>query len=129
MAIGGLISVSIPDRTRGEAETTDTASGGSRAYFAGLREGGSVTLSFRHNPDNLGQKELESNFNLAGGSTAVKQCVITLPDPATSSAGSRTYTFDAFVTTPPTGELDLVGDEAAVQSATLKVAGAVTIAP
>jgi len=31
VAIGGLISVGVPDRSRGEAETTDTGDGGDRA--------------------------------------------------------------------------------------------------
>lgn len=126
--VGGLISVGVPDRTRGEAETTDTDSGGSRSYIAGLREGGSVELTFRHDPDDVGQTELETNYD-ADGSSAIQECVITLPAASISASGGRSYTFDAFVTTPPTGDLPLEADEVAEQSATLKVAGAVTPAP
>lgn len=123
--VGGLIAVSVPDRSKGEAETTDTGSGGDRSYIPGLREGGSVELTFRHDPDDAGQTALETNYD---ADDATVEIIITLPASATSASGSRTYTFDAFVTTPPSGELDLIGDEAAEQSATLKVAGPVTIA-
>lgn len=125
--VGGLISVSIPDRSRGEAETTDTDSAGDRAWIAGLREGGSVELTFRHDPDDTGQLQLETNFN-AAGAAAIESCVITLPAAATAASGSRTYTFNAFVTTPPSGDLGLADDEAAEQTATLKLAGTVVIA-
>ncbi len=125
--VGGLVSVGVPDRSRGEAETTDTDSGFDRSYIAGLREGGVVELTFRHDPDDAGQVALETNYD-ADGATAIEEIIITLPDVGTSSSGGRTYTFDGFVTTPPTGDLGLVDDEAAEQSATIKVATAVTIA-
>ena len=125
--IGGLISVSVPDRSKGEAETTDTGSGFDRAYIAGLREGGSIELTFRHDPDDTGQIALETNYD-ADGPAAIEEVVITLPSAATAATGSRTYTFDAFVTKPPTGDLGLTDDEAAEQSATLKVATAVSVA-
>lgn len=125
--VGGLISIGIPDRSRGEAETTDTDSAFDRSWIAGLREGGSVELTFRHDPDDVGQIQLETNFD-ADGQAAVEECVITLPAGATSASGSRTYTFDGFVTTPPTGDLGLDQDEAAEQTATIKLAAGVTIA-
>lgn len=123
--VGGLISVGVPDQTRAEVETTDSDSGFDRTFLPGLRDGGTVALSFRHDPVDAGQLELETNFGL-DGSGAVKQCVITLP--AAAKAPARTYTFDGFVTKPPTGELALVDDNVAVQSATIRVAGPVTIA-
>lgn len=127
--VGGLVSVSVPDRTRGEVETTDSGSGGTRAYLPGLREGGSVKLTFRHNPQDVGQLALEANYAAAAGAAAtLETCVITLPDAATSSTGSRTYTFQGFVTEAPSGDLALIDDNAAEQSCTVKVAGAVTIA-
>ena len=126
--VGGLIGVGVPDRTRGEAETTDTNDSFDRKYIAGLREGGGVELTFRHDPDDAGQAALEANYG-ANGPSAIEQCVITLPAAATSASGSRTYTFDGFVTAAPSGDLGLVDDEAAEQSATIKVAGAVTVAP
>lgn len=125
VSVGGLIGVSIPARTRGDAETTDSGSTGDRRYIAGLREGGSVTLTFRHDPGNTGQQQLETNYGL-DGSGAVKTCVITLPTTAGSPA--RTYTFDGYVSQPPAGDLDLVADGVAIQTAVIKVAGPVTIA-
>lgn len=123
-SIGGLTVVSIPDRTKGEAEVTDTNSAYNREYFPGLRDAGSVTLTFRQIKEDVGQLKLESNFAL-DGSAAVKTCVITLP----AAAGSpvRTYTFLAFVIAAPTGDLNLTDDAAAEQTATLRVAGLVTI--
>ena len=121
--VGGLIGLSTPDRERGSAESTDTESGFDRTYLAGLREGGSVELTFRHNPDDEGQLELETNYDAAD---PVVECIITLPVGATTASGSRTYTFDGFVTTPPAGDLDLVDDSVAEQTATIKVASAVT---
>ncbi len=127
IAIGGLISVGMPDRTRGEAETTDTNSLGQRRYIAGLREGGSIELTFRHDPDDVGQIQLETNYN-ADGAAAEEEVVITLPADATAGSGSQTYTFDAFVTSITSGELGLESDEAAEQTATLKLATKATIA-
>lgn len=124
--IGGLISVSIPDRTRGEAEVTDSDSAGDREWIAGLREGGSVELTFRHDPDDAGQQALQWNFDTPAGN-AIVPCRITLPEAATSSGGSRTFNFDGFVTAPPQGALGLVDDEAAEQTATIKVAGPVSV--
>lgn len=122
--VGGLITVAIPDRSRGEAEITDTNSAWQREYYPGLREGGSVSLTFRHVKEDVGQLKLESNYVL-DGSAAVKSCTITLP--ATAGSPVRTYTFNAFVTAPPSGDLNLTDDAVAEQTATLKVAGAVTI--
>lgn len=123
-AIGGLLTVGIPDRTRGEAETTDSASAFNREYYPGLREGGSVQLTFRHNPGDVGQLKLESNY-LLDGSAAIKSCTIQLP--AGYGTPQRMYTFNAFVTAPPAGDLNTIDDAVAEQQATLKVAGAVTI--
>lgn len=125
IVLGGLVSVSVPERTRGEAETTDSAAGGDRSYIAGLREGGSINLAFRHDPTDTGQLQLETNFGL-DGSAAVKSVVITLPLSAKNPA--RTYTFNGFVTTAPSGDLGLVDDDVAMQNAVIKVAGPVTIA-
>jgi hypothetical protein len=125
--IGGITSISIPDRTRGEAETTDTDSGGDREYIVGLREAGTVDISFRHDPDDSGQQELDTQYDAAAGS-AIIEFVITLPDAATSASGSQTYTFDGFVQTAPSGDLNTADDEAAELSATIRVSGAVTIA-
>lgn len=126
-SIGGLIAVGIPERTRGEAETTDTDSGGDREWFPAIREAGSVELTMRHDPDDAGQTALEDNYD-ADGADAIEEVIITLPDDATSASGGRTMTFDGFVTAPPQGELGLVDDEVAEQTSTIKIDGAVAIA-
>lgn len=126
--VGGLVGLSVPARTRGEAESTDSDSGGDREYLAGLREGGTVELTFRHDPDDVGQQQLETNYE-AVGQVAIVECVLTLPDDATVASGPRTYTFDGFVTAAPQGDLQLVDDEVAQQTATIKVAGAVAVSP
>lgn len=125
--VGGLVSVSLPDRSRGTANVTDTESV-QKEYLPGMREPGTVKLSFRHDPDDQGQKELESNF-MSDPADAVVTCVITLPNAATTASGSKTYTFDGFVTEPPKGDLALDGDDPANATATIKVTGDVTIAP
>jgi len=119
--VGGLISVSIPDRSRGEAETTDTEST-YREFIAGMRDPGSVNLTFRHDPADTGQLALEANFE-ADGASALETCIITLP------GGSRTYTFTGYVSQPPSGDLGLADDAAAEQTCTIRVAGAVDISP
>lgn len=128
IVVGGLISVGLPSRQRGEAETTDSASGGERTFIAGLRESGEVALTMRHDPDDNGQKQLQTNYAAVPGS-AVVACVITLPDAATTVSGSQTWTFDGFVTQPPQGDLALTDDQAAEVTATIRIAGPVTIAP
>jgi len=120
-AVGGLISVGIPDRTRGDAETTDSAASFNRTFLPGLRDGGSVSLTFRHDIADLGQLELEANYNL-DASAALKTCTIVLPAPA-----SRTYTFTGFVTEPPKGDIGLVDDDVAQQTSTVRITGSVTI--
>lgn len=122
VAIGGLITVSVPERVRGEAESTDSGASFNRTFLPGLRDGGTVNLTFRHDPADTGQLQLETNFN-TDGSGALKTCVITLPAP-----GARTYTFTGFVTKPPTGDLALIDDGVAEQSASIRVSGVVTIA-
>lgn len=119
--VGGLISVSIPDRTRGAAEVTDTASAFDREYIPGLREGGSVQITFRHNPDDLGQRQLETNFN-ANGAAAIVGCLIQLPTAA--GTANRNYSFQGFVTAVTQGDLNLVDDQAAELTATIKIADA-----
>lgn len=125
--VGGLISIGMPDRQRGAAETTDGSSTGDRTYIAGLRQGGSVKLTFRHDPDDIGQQYLETNYMLATTAATVT-CVITLPNLATALTGSRSYTFDGFVEEPPKGDLGLTDDQAAQMTASIKICTAVTVA-
>lgn len=127
-AVGGLISIQTPSRKKGVAESTDTNAGGDRTYLPGLREGGEVVLTFRHDPDDAGQKHLADNFNL-NGHYVHETCVISLPPGALAASSAETYSFDGFVISPPQGTLGLVDDKAAEFSCTIKVSGAVTAAP
>lgn len=124
--IGGLISVTLPNSTRAEAETTDSDSGYWREFIAGLRDPGEMSMTMRHDPDDPGQAALESNFAAPGGSEIV-EFQIFLPDVATAGTGSRTYTFDGYCSQRVSGDLALADDEAAEVTATIRLAGAVTI--
>lgn len=122
--VGGLIGVGFPSASKGEAETTDTDSGGDREFIAGLRDHGEVSVVVRYDPEDAGQIELEDNFDAAGLTTA--QCIITLPAPATAGATTVTYTFDGWVNSSREGDLDLVADESAEVSFGVRVTGGVT---
>lgn len=127
VTVGGMLSISLPSRSKGFAESTDSDSNYDREYIPGLRESGEIELTFRHDPEDPGQDELENNFYL-DGNAAVKSCVLTLPDDAVGSPGiTREYAFDGFVISPPQGDLNMADDTAAEVSATVKVAGAVTL--
>lgn len=123
-SIGGLIGVTLPTRTKGSAETTDTGSGGDRTHIPAIRDGDSIELTMRHDPDDTGQQALDSNYD----ADANEEVIITLPSTATSASGSKTYTFDGHVTQAPGGDQDLVADDAAEVTSTIKVSGTVTIA-
>lgn len=123
VAVGGLVSIDVPTRVRGAAEITDSGASFNKVFLPGLRDGGTVNLTFRHDPLDAGQLKLESNFN-TDGSGAVVQCILTLPAPVT-----RTYTFQGFVDKAPSGVLGLIAEAPADQTASIRVSGAVAIAP
>lgn len=124
--VGGLTSITIPDRTRGAAETTDSGSAFDREFFPGLREGGTIELTFRHIPEDVGQEMLNTNFN-ANGAAAVVGCELALPDAATTAVGTRRYTFTGFVISAPQGTLGLIDDEVVELTATIKIADATVL--
>lgn len=128
-AIGGLIGVTPPNSTKGEAETTDTDSGGNRGWFPALREGDTLELTMRHDPDDQGQKDLRSNYE-GDGPSQIVEFIVTLPAAGTAASGGQTHTFDGFVTNPPYAgnEQDLQADEVAEVTASVKVDGGVTVA-
>lgn len=120
ISVLGIISVSTPERQRGDAETTDSASTFDRSFLPGLRNGGQVTIRYRHNPSDPGQQQLDTNY-ATNGSTAVKTCIITLP------TGTATFTFDGFVVQPGRADLNLIDDAVAECTAVIKVTGPVTV--
>jgi hypothetical protein len=122
-----MLSISLPTRSKGFAESTDSDSNYDREYIPGLRESGEIELTFRHDPEDPGQDALENNFYV-NGNAAVVTCILTLPDDAVASSGiTRQYTFDGFVISPPQGDLNMADDTTAEVSATVKVAGAVSL--
>lgn len=126
--VGGMITLGIPDRSRGEAEITDSDSS-DRKFIAAMRDPGSVNITVRHDPDDPGQNAIDANFNLPFGQEVVT-FVITLPGAATASpspGGVQAYTFDGYISKPFSGDLDLVGDVAAELTATIRVSGPVVI--
>lgn len=126
--VGGLITVGLPQQQRGTAETTDSASNFDRSFLPGIRDAGTVQLTMRYDPDDVGQLELQRNYSL-NGSGAVVSCVITLPSTATPNSGGETWTFTAFVTEPPRGDMALTDDKVVEVTATLKLSGTIVIAP
>lgn len=124
--VGGLISISLPSGSKGVAETTDSGSSATRDFLPALRDNGTISMTLRHDPDDLGQQQLETNYN-TDGSAALVTCVITLADLATAASTKRTYTFLAFVTTLLNGDLALVDDAVAEVTTELKISGPVTI--
>jgi len=121
--IGGLVTVGFPDAAKEEAETTDTDSAGAREFIPGLRDYGTVELSCRHDPEDPGQSALDTNFLLPND---IQEVVITLPQLASVGSGPVTYTFDAFVSAGPTGDLGLAESTAAEVGYSLRVTGPVT---
>lgn len=118
--IGGLVTIGLPDRSKGDVEVTDGDSAGDREYLPGLREGGTVTLEYRLDPEDAGQTALETNY--AGEADA--EIVITLPSDAAATS-PVTYTFDGYVNALG-GDLPQDADEPGMGTASIKVAGAVT---
>ena len=116
--VGNLTSFGTPDRSKGEAESTDGESAFDREYIPGLREGGTVTLEGRYNPEDEGQEALNDNWE-SDQDTAT--AFITLPARANTTY-TVAYRFVCFVTNL-VQELDQVADDVSTFSCTLKVTG------
>lgn len=118
VAVEGITSIAIGGGSAGEAETTDSDSGGIREYVRGLQDRGQLTLEMRHYPAEAGQANLRT-LQAAGTTVPV---VVTLPASATDDATTATLSFNAFVQTfdynLPTAE-----DAAATVTAVLRVSG------
>jgi hypothetical protein len=119
--VGGIRSISLPDAARGEIDVTDMDSA-AREFIPGRKDFGQVTIECWHDPEDLGQIELVSNFNAAGNAT--QDVIITVAD-AAADLGVHTLTFDAFVLSMP-GTITGEADEAASRTFTLRVTGAVS---
>lgn len=124
VTVGGLTSLSLPKRSRGEAETTDTDSAWVREWVAGLVDNGELGAQWRVIPGDAGQDEVRDNMGVAD---AVVEVVVTFPAQATTDSEVVTVTFDAFAKNLDEGELDLVGDVAAGGGAAFRVSGAISV--
>jgi hypothetical protein len=118
--VEGLVNIEVGGGSTGEAETTDSDSGGVREFVAGLSDSGQLTLELRHIPGATGQ----ANLRTLKTSREVVEVVVTLPPSATTDSLEGTLTFDAYVQTfdysLPTAE-----DAAAAATCTLRISGAV----
>jgi len=119
--VEGLVSIGLPDETVGEAETTDSDSGGVREFVAGLADSGELQLEMRHIPGATGQ----DNLRTLKASRAVVEFIITLPASATDDSTVGTVTFDGYVNGLG-GELPVAEDAAAMFTASVRVSGALT---
>ena len=118
--VGGLTSFTTPDRSKGEAETTDGESGFDREYIPGLREGGSIGLEGRYNPEDEGQEALNDNYEADDETGTV---FITLPARAHATYTVQ-YRFTGFVTAL-VQDLTEDADDVSSFTCTVKAAGAV----
>lgn len=121
VTVEGIVNISVSGGDIGEAETTDTDSGGVREYVAGLSDSGEMTLELRHIPGATGQTNLQS---LKTARTTV-EIVVTLPDAATDDSQVGTLTFDGYVRTFD-WELPTAEDEAGSVTCVIRATGAVT---
>lgn len=121
VTITGLVNVTIGGGGTGEAETTDSDSGGVREFVRGLSDSGQLSLEMRHIPGDSGQANLRT-LKSAGTTVEVE---ITLPTSATTDSAVGTLTFDGFVQNfdydLPTAE-----DQAAMVTANIRISGDIT---
>lgn len=119
--VTGLVNVTVGGGSTGEAETTDSDSGGVREFVRGLSDSGQLSLEMRHIPGDSGQ----ANLRTLKASGATVEIEITLPDSATDSSDVGTLTFDGFVQNfdydLPTAE-----DQAAMATSNIRISGDVT---
>lgn len=116
--IGGLTSIGFPEQAKEQVEITSHDSQGWREFVPGLRDGGTITLTARHIPEDVGQVALWNNFNDDGD---VAQTVDIVTPPAYSP--QFTFTFQAFVLSTAGGApFDGPGEVSFV----LKISGAIS---
>lgn len=96
--IGGCTAIDLPAQTKDEVEVTSHDSQGWREFTPGLRDGGTVSLTCRLKPNDVGQQALWANFNSNNETGTV---VITLPldpeDVTSPPLAQVTFTFSAYV--------------------------------
>ena len=120
--IANLVSIDMPERSKGDVETTDGDSAGDREYLPGLREGDNLTLECRRDDEDAGQVALRTNYEADDTTVAI---IITLPAAATAGATTAAYSFTGYVNNLG-GSLPQADDTAPSLTASIKVASAVT---
>lgn len=111
VTIDGIEAITFGD---GESDDIDTTvlSDTWKTFRPGLQDGGTVTLTLKSNPDDLGQQELQAQKN----AQSISEMVITWPDEVTNNV----FTFDAYVKSVP---FDGQSNSVWMTTATLKVTG------
>lgn len=120
--IGKLTSITLPDRSRGDVQTTTGEDGFDHNFLPGLRDNGTFTFDFLLDVDDAGQQLLRTNFE---ADQALETIFVSLPTRATSESSVK-YRFRGYVQSLPEGELPQTADDPATASCTIKVSGAVT---
>ena len=115
--IGKPTSIGLPEQSKEEVEITSHDSEGWREFVAGLRDGGTVALTCRIDPEDAGQEALWTNFN---ADAVTEETVITLPE---HEGSNLTLTFNSWVL--DTGG-DAPFDDAGEITFTLRLTGLVT---
>lgn len=119
--IGGIVGISFSGEDRGAVDVTHGGSAGNKQYLPGFREGGSLNLDLRADPQDLGQKALRANYEAASATAKDENFEVTMP----SSRGI--ITFLGFVTQPPQFDLPQASDDAAMSSAVIKITSIVSV--
>ena len=121
VAIGGLRDIDGPQEEKELVDTTDHDSGGDREYVPGLRDGGTLELTYLVEATNAGQQALWSNYGDNTNTTAAFE--ISVPADPNISGSDFILSFNGFVTSrSPTFPHEGV----AAQTCSIKISGAVT---
>lgn len=126
--VGGLVDIVIPNRTRGQVETTDNDSGGDREFIPGLRDSGEFQIVVKEIHDDAGQTQLRQNMDAAFDAATSEEVVITYPAQADDSSPVQTLTFDAFVINDGGDNWNQQSNEPALRTYSLRVDGGITFA-
>jgi hypothetical protein len=119
--ISGLRGINGPQEEKALVDVTDHDSGGDREYIPGLRDGGTVDLEMLVEVTDSGQQALWANYGDPANNLAAFEVIV--PGNPSISADEFTLSFDGFVTSR---QSSFPFDEAAVQTFSIKISGAVT---
>lgn len=119
--VGDLTSISLPDQSKGDVQTTTAESEGTHTQIPGLREGGTISLEALLDVDDTGQDALRTNYDADATTETV---FVILPSRATTGSAAK-YRFVGYVNALG-GDLPQNTDDPGTFTATIKVAGPVT---